>query len=94
MAISPSLFSIYRSQQQSVRVLLDRLGLDRSAQVACELGLGVTWRGPDDVCWQYTGERDVKTPADFGGDKANNDDDEDGSDDPGECCGLRMEMGS
>ncbi|ELU43048.1 hypothetical protein AG1IA_02926 [Rhizoctonia solani AG-1 IA] len=30
---------------------------------------------------QYTGERDVKTPADFGGDKANNDDDEDGSDD-------------
>ncbi|KAG8705101.1 hypothetical protein FRC09_003160 [Ceratobasidium sp. 395] len=29
----------------------------------------------------YTGERDVKTPADFGGDKANNDDDEDGSDD-------------
>ncbi|KAF8757862.1 MADS protein [Rhizoctonia solani] len=32
---------------------------------------------------QYTGERDVKTPADFGGDKANNDDDEDGSDDAG-----------
>ncbi|KAG9119251.1 hypothetical protein FRC07_005797, partial [Ceratobasidium sp. 392] len=31
----------------------------------------------------YTGEKDVKTPADFGGDKANNDDDEDGSDDPG-----------
>ncbi|CAE6499095.1 unnamed protein product [Rhizoctonia solani] len=29
----------------------------------------------------YTGERDVKTPADFGGDKANNDDDEDVSDD-------------
>ncbi|QRW02481.1 SRF-type transcription factor (DNA-binding and dimerization domain) [Ceratobasidium sp. AG-Ba] len=30
----------------------------------------------------YTGERDVKTPADFGGDKAGGDDDEDGSDDP------------
>ncbi|KAG9090763.1 hypothetical protein FRC06_000891 [Ceratobasidium sp. 370] len=29
----------------------------------------------------YTGERDVKTPADFGGDKANNDDDDEGSDD-------------
>ncbi|KAG8728580.1 hypothetical protein FRC11_010731 [Ceratobasidium sp. 423] len=31
----------------------------------------------------YTGERDTKTPADFGGDKANNDDDEDGTDDAG-----------
>ncbi|CAE6368337.1 unnamed protein product [Rhizoctonia solani] len=31
----------------------------------------------------YTGERDTKTPADFGGDKANNDDDEEGSDDAG-----------
>ncbi|KAJ1306354.1 hypothetical protein OPQ81_007360 [Rhizoctonia solani] len=31
----------------------------------------------------YTGERDVKTPADFGGDKANNDDDEEASDDAG-----------
>ncbi|CUA72815.1 Myocyte-specific enhancer factor 2A [Bos taurus] [Rhizoctonia solani] len=31
----------------------------------------------------YTGDKDVKTPADFGGDKANNDDDDDGSDDAG-----------
>ncbi|KAL5633642.1 hypothetical protein ACGC1H_003951 [Rhizoctonia solani] len=31
----------------------------------------------------YTGDRDLKTPADFGGDKANNDDDDDGSDDAG-----------
>ncbi|KAB5588628.1 Transcription factor RLM1 [Ceratobasidium theobromae] len=29
----------------------------------------------------YTGERDIKTPADFGGDKGNNDDDDDCSDD-------------
>ncbi|CAE7192430.1 unnamed protein product [Rhizoctonia solani] len=31
----------------------------------------------------YTGERDLKTPADFGGDKAGHDDDDDGSDDAG-----------